>query len=407
VVSNRPDAAVDAPLPISVSVSPPTANLEVRGTQAFTAQVTNSDAGVTWSVNGVAGGNATVGTISADGMYTAPARRPRPVDVMITATSVGDTSKSANATATISSQGVAYVLGTNSRVDIFENVRTRNGDIAPSRSLVGAATQLQYNIGAAIDVVRDRLYVGNFGGQSVTSYAGIDTVTGDVAPTAKLTSSPAFTSIENVDLDPQRNLLYVSGQAADILVFDATQPLDGTLTPLRAFKESTITFNADRRTFLDVANDRLYQTQASGGKVFVFENASTANGTITNTRVITGTQTTLASPWGITLDDKRDLLYVSDYSTNNIKVFAMGNTVTGDVAPVRIITLTGAGMYPEDISIDPETDTLAVQMEGTGRGIYFLDAASTLDGMQTPTRSIAGAATMVTNPQGLIMDWDR
>jgi hypothetical protein len=32
---------------------------------------------VTWSVNGTAGGNATVGKISASGLYTAPAIRQR------------------------------------------------------------------------------------------------------------------------------------------------------------------------------------------------------------------------------------------------------------------------------------------------------------------------------------------
>src|ERR1700741_5109723 len=54
----------------AVTVSPKHAAVVVRTqTQQFTASVVN----VTWSVDGVAGGNATVGTISANGLYTPPA----------------------------------------------------------------------------------------------------------------------------------------------------------------------------------------------------------------------------------------------------------------------------------------------------------------------------------------------
>lgn len=44
------------------------------GTQAFTATVANTaDDSVTWEVNGIAGGNSSVGTITSAGVYTAPA----------------------------------------------------------------------------------------------------------------------------------------------------------------------------------------------------------------------------------------------------------------------------------------------------------------------------------------------
>ena len=54
--------------------------------QQFTATVTNTtDTAVTWQVNGVTGGNATVGTINSSGLYTAPAVIPNPASVTITA----------------------------------------------------------------------------------------------------------------------------------------------------------------------------------------------------------------------------------------------------------------------------------------------------------------------------------
>jgi serine protease len=93
-----------ATLPVAVAVTPATASVQAgNGMQTFTAAVTNtSNTAVTWSVNGVSGGNATVGTISATGAYTAPAVAPSPATVTVTATSSADNTKSASAQVTIS-----------------------------------------------------------------------------------------------------------------------------------------------------------------------------------------------------------------------------------------------------------------------------------------------------------------
>jgi hypothetical protein len=76
------------------------------GTQTFTAAVTNTtNTAVTWSVNGKAGGDTTVGTISAFGVYTAPAAVPSQAAVSVTATSARDTTRFASAQVTITAPG--------------------------------------------------------------------------------------------------------------------------------------------------------------------------------------------------------------------------------------------------------------------------------------------------------------
>lgn len=71
---------------------------------AVTATVTNTtDTTVSWSVNGIAGGNSTVGSISSAGVYTAPADLPSPATVQITATSHADSTKSGSASITVTS----------------------------------------------------------------------------------------------------------------------------------------------------------------------------------------------------------------------------------------------------------------------------------------------------------------
>jgi len=90
------------PPTVSVAVSPTQAALQVGKTQQFTSSVSgSSDTSVTWSVNGVTGGNSTVGTISTAGLYTAPSAVPSGSSVNVKATSAADTTKSATAAVTI------------------------------------------------------------------------------------------------------------------------------------------------------------------------------------------------------------------------------------------------------------------------------------------------------------------
>jgi hypothetical protein len=87
----------------SVTVSPATAQLQTGASEMFTAQVMGTGAfntSVNWSVNGIGGGNTTVGTI-AGGQYTAPAAPPTPSNVTITATSVQDSSVFGTSNATV------------------------------------------------------------------------------------------------------------------------------------------------------------------------------------------------------------------------------------------------------------------------------------------------------------------
>jgi hypothetical protein len=92
---------------VAVSMTTPTGpqNLLVSSTLGFTASVTGtSNTGVTWTVNGIANGNATYGTISGSGLtvtYDAPAAVPSPATFNVTATSVADTTKSASVSVTI------------------------------------------------------------------------------------------------------------------------------------------------------------------------------------------------------------------------------------------------------------------------------------------------------------------
>jgi hypothetical protein len=92
------------PSGVTVSVAPPAASVLLGDQQIFSATVTNStNTAVNWGVNGIPGGNASVGTISAAGVYTAPQVLTAPPNVTLTAISVADPSRSGTGTITITS----------------------------------------------------------------------------------------------------------------------------------------------------------------------------------------------------------------------------------------------------------------------------------------------------------------
>jgi hypothetical protein len=84
------------------AVSPATASLGTSATQQFDATEGGAPTtNVTWAVNGAVGGDPGVGTISAQGLYTAPATIAVLQTVTVSATSKDDAAVSATATVTL------------------------------------------------------------------------------------------------------------------------------------------------------------------------------------------------------------------------------------------------------------------------------------------------------------------
>ncbi len=155
-------------IPVRVSVLPTTAQVAVNGTQPFTANVTGtSDTAVTWTVNGVNGGNATVGTVTTLGLYSAPALVPIPPTVTVTATSQANTNASASASVRVIGTTTAPTVTTSSPASLVtSNSATLPGTVNPngsdtnvwfqysvSSSMRGATTTPQNDIGAGTTTV--------------------------------------------------------------------------------------------------------------------------------------------------------------------------------------------------------------------------------------------------------------
>jgi hypothetical protein len=107
------------PPQITVTIAPNSGTVLLGNTLAFSANVTNtSDSSVFWSVDGISGGSPQVGTISPDGLFTAPADLPSGGKVQVTATSHADSSKSSTAGVTVSSDIAISVSPVSSSLEL-------------------------------------------------------------------------------------------------------------------------------------------------------------------------------------------------------------------------------------------------------------------------------------------------
>jgi len=94
----------DKPSPgaVKVTVTPASTQLRVNAKKQFSAAVSNnSNKTVSWSVNGIAGGNATIGKVDSTGLYQAPVALPSPNFISVEATSAADSTVSASASVTV------------------------------------------------------------------------------------------------------------------------------------------------------------------------------------------------------------------------------------------------------------------------------------------------------------------
>lgn len=100
--SKSASASVAIMTKVVVTVTPATASVVTGATQQLNASVAGtSNTAVTWNVQGAGCSGATCGTITSNGLYTAPSAVPAPPTVTVTAASSSDPSKTASSSVDI------------------------------------------------------------------------------------------------------------------------------------------------------------------------------------------------------------------------------------------------------------------------------------------------------------------
>src|SRR6476660_4947961 len=183
-----------------------------------------------------------------------------------------------------------------------------------------------------------------------------------------------------------------------ILRYSNAEGSIGNVAPTGTIAGAATGLSAPRHLLVDTSADRLYVANQGGSSVLIFDNASTLTGNVAPTRVISGNATKLVAPVDVALDTTNNLLYVADGTS--ILVFASASSVNGNSPPVRNINM---GVTIGGLLLDVTNNQLYVADPGDA-AVDRLDGASTQDVVGIVGGAIAGADTKLAQPRGLALD---
>jgi DNA-binding beta-propeller fold protein YncE len=291
-----------------------------------------------------------------------------------------------------------YVSGVTNTLDgqigTYSNATFASGTLAASRSISGTNTKLTApsNSGVreiALDVTNDRLYAVNLSTNSILVFDGASQANGNVAPAREITGTNTLLDAPmSIYLDNTNNRLYVSnfGTTHTVLVFDNASSITGNVAPTRVI--SGFALKAYSQLFgiqVDTVRNILYVADANYGALYILDNASTLNGSVSASRVITGMSTNLSLARALALDSSGNRIYVSSITgTGAILVFDNASSATGDIAPNRSISTADPLFDVTGLFLDTTHDRLYA-LNASYRKLEYFDSASSASGTLTPT----------------------
>jgi len=276
-------------LAITVILTASSASVLLGNPVTFTATVMNSsDTAVSWSVNGTAGGNAKVGTITTSGLYIAPVDLPESPSVQISATSHADSTKSASATITVQSDITVTITPTVSSVELGA-ARTFVADVISSSH-------------------PDKSVMWSLTGASCSSACGSVDSNGNFTAPQILPSPATVTLVARSNADPSKSafatITVTSNFALQLAVPStvaaaATATFIATLTPVPGSNPSTVlTWNLSGSGCSGPSCGALTVStiRSAGGNASAVSASYSAPTTPPNPDSITVTVTPLANP---------------------------------------------------------------------------------------------------------------
>jgi len=377
---------VTAPPPITVTVTPNAPTVQTGATQQFTATVANTtNTAVAWQVNGIAGGNATIGTISNGGLYTAPAAVPNPAAVTVTAVSAADNTKSGSATATVTAPPPITVTVSPNAANVVVNATQQFTATVTNTSNTAVTWKVNGVTGgssAAGTISNAGLYtapisVPNPATVTVTAVSVADgTKSGSAAVT--VASAPVIT----VTVAPNSANVAVNGNQQ----FTAT--VTGTANTAVTWQVDNVTGgNATVGTISGTGSYTGPSSVPSPATVTV-KAVSTADNTKSGTSNVTVTAAAVAR-----------FAYVSSFPDNKIAIYSVNDT-TGLLSPTTTVSLPSAS-NPGFLGMHPSGKFLYSLNKGTSTVSIF--AVNTTSGALTAAGSAAtsgGPFYMVFSPNG-------
>jgi hypothetical protein len=328
--------AAPAPAASSLSVSPGSVSLSPLQTQQFTARTLGGlslggliTTDVAWTLS------PAVGSITAAGLYTAPASISSSQTVAVTATSIADPTKSATATVTLNpplnvTVAPASVTLTQFQTQTFTAAVTNTGNTAVT--------------------------------WSISPLVGRITAAGLYTAPASIASSQAVTVTATSVADPTKSATAAVTLTPPVSVTVA--PASVTLTPSQTQSFSASVTNTSNTAVTWSLNPSIGAISFAGLYTAPASISSSLTVTVTATSVADPTKSavaivTLNPPVGVTVAPASVTLTQSQTQTFSATVTNTGNTaITWSISPV-VGSITAAGLYTAPASIS-SSQTVAV-----------------------------------------------
>ena len=258
--------------------------------------------------------------------------------------------------------------------------------------------------------VEPRLFIANFGAPfKVTSYPNPDSVDGNIAPDTNLQGANTLLAAPaDIVVNAAGQLVVCNFAVNSITTYDDAAQTNGNITPSGNVVGANTTLAGPASLAYNAGDDLLFVANFTGDQILVFEatTETTFNGNIAPIRTIF-TPVTLNNPTGINFGANDDL-YVANSANNNVLVYADASTQNGNVAPTRTITST-AFTSVFDVFVDGDDNLYVLNTTGT---VAIFNNAATLNGPRAPDITLTlqppvGVLTAIvvdSNDTGYIVD---
>jgi hypothetical protein len=244
---------------------------------------------------------------------------------------------------TVDASGNLYVYA-NSPVQIVEYAA---GTSTIVRTIAGSATGLGSGYGIAVDGTGE-IFVTNTSAGTISVFAA--GASGNVAPTRTITPA-SFSPAWSVAVDSGGTAYATSGTIPNSMIAVFAPGASGAATPIRTISGSAANLGAIFIRLDPSANIYVSNTYGTTAPSSIAGFTNSASGNVAAFRTIVGAATGLNPAQGLTFDSSGNVYVVSTLQ-DEINVYAPGTN--GNVAPCRSIQGTATMLTePEDVVLGP------------------------------------------------------
>jgi hypothetical protein len=389
-------ASANVTINIAVSLNVSSTTVTANGSQQFTATVAGTGTtGVTWSVNGIVGGNSTVGTICnavgpncpAAGYYAAPTYPPTPNTVTITATSTFSSSITSSATVTLLPPPITVSINPTA-LSLQVNGTVQFSDLVTTTSSIPIKTTVTWG-------VEDPGLAGG------TLYG---TITANGLYTAPASVPPGVTNpipiyvVSTEDPTKQAIALVTITTAPVPVAISTTSPLpNGNVNSTTAYSTTLLAYGGAQPYTWSISSGSLPPGLSLAPSTGVISGTPTTAGTYnfaaTVTDATTPTHETASANLSITINPQ---LLVTTTALPNGAVsapYSSAVAATGGVAP---LTWSVSPSLPSGLSLNASTGAITGTPASTSAGPYTLTFKVTDSGTPQQTATFSTTITIYT-----------